>query len=298
MDKITVSIAITTFNHEKFISQCLDSILNQKVNFNYEIVIGEDRSSDNTRSICESYKNKFPEKIRLILNNENIGLRKNNFNVWSNCKGKYIAYIEGDDFWSDFNKLQIQIDFLESNPHIIGSGHQTLLWNGVNNPKNKLFSDIPDLMIIDFKKNIEKWLFATCSFVFRNFFIDEKLIDLRTNFEQNILFWSDRPLMVFLTFYGDFVYHNKNIGNWRQHEQNMTRIGNLTQMNVEGALAYKAIADLYPENKKIIKELILRWYLLASEESMLNKKIKTSIKYNVYAWVNISSLLSFKNYIK
>ena len=168
--QITVSVAITTYNHEKYIAQCIESALMQKSDFKYEIIIGEDCSTDNTRKICREYKKRYPEIIRLIEHKENVGLRKNNYSVWSSAKGKYIAYLEGDDFWTNENKLQIQVDFLEQNPEFMGSGHQTFLYFENNPAKNRLFSRLDDLTEINFTQNIESWLFATCSFVFRNFF--------------------------------------------------------------------------------------------------------------------------------
>ena len=119
-----LSVCVMTYNHVNFIEQCLDSILNQKVNFNYEIVLGEDESSDGTREICIDYANKHPELIRLFKRRRvdviKIGNRATGrFNFIENVKaarGKYIALLDGDDYWSDVDKLQKQVDFLEGNP--------------------------------------------------------------------------------------------------------------------------------------------------------------------------------------
>lgn len=115
MDDLCVSVAVITYGQEKYIEQALNSILMQNVNFNYEIVIGEDNSPDNTRKILKEFELKYPDKIRLILRDENIGPTKNTYDVLINCKGKYITILEGDDYWTDKNKLQIQYDFLEQN---------------------------------------------------------------------------------------------------------------------------------------------------------------------------------------
>ncbi len=107
---------MVTYNHGKYISQTLSSVLMQKVNFNYEIVIGEDFSTDNTRAIVKSYAKKYPDKINLILHKKNIGMVSNYFATYEACTGKYIAYCDGDDYWTDPNKLQKQVNFLETNP--------------------------------------------------------------------------------------------------------------------------------------------------------------------------------------
>lgn len=120
----SVSVCVQTYNHERYISHCLDNILKQQANFDFEILIHEDDSTDETRQICQKYAERFPEKIRLFLNS-----RKNNisvageptgnfttlYNLFS-AKGKYIAICEGDDFWGDPKKLQVQYDFMQSHP--------------------------------------------------------------------------------------------------------------------------------------------------------------------------------------
>ena len=121
-----------TYNHEKYIRQALDSILMQKVNFKYEIVVGDDCSQDNTQDILNSYAQKFPDKFVLLLRDHNIGATNNGFDIKRHCRGKYIANLEGDDFWIDENKLQIQVDFLEThkNCDAVAHRHQIVNDNG------------------------------------------------------------------------------------------------------------------------------------------------------------------------
>lgn len=110
-----VSIWIITYNHIDYISNALDGILTQKVNFDFEIVIGDDASTDNTQEIILQYQKKHPNIIRPILHNKNVGMMKNMVLTLENCKGKYIALCEGDDYWIDPQKLQRQIEFMEDN---------------------------------------------------------------------------------------------------------------------------------------------------------------------------------------
>lgn len=116
MNVITVSVFIITYNQEQYIAQTIESILMQKTNFNYQLVIGEDCSTDQTRSICESYATKYGGKIKLLPElDKNIGLISNYMRTIKECDGKYIAICDGDDYWIDENKLQKQVDFLETN---------------------------------------------------------------------------------------------------------------------------------------------------------------------------------------
>ena len=115
-EKPLVSICCISYNHEKFISQCLDGFIIQKVDFPFEIVISDDCSTDNTKKIIDSYLLKYPTMFKDVSPSKNLGSMKNFFHTLSKCTGKYIAYCEGDDYWIDENKLQMQVDFLENNP--------------------------------------------------------------------------------------------------------------------------------------------------------------------------------------
>lgn len=111
-----VSVILITYNHGPFISETLDSILRQEVDFPYEIVIGEDCSPDNTLEICEAYARRYPDRIRLLPSDRNWGMVNNYFRTITECRGKYVAFIDGDDYWTDPLKLARQVDFLERNP--------------------------------------------------------------------------------------------------------------------------------------------------------------------------------------
>lgn len=113
--KKKVSVAMVTYNHEKYISEAIESVLMQEADFDFELIISDDFSKDNTRGILLNYQNKYPEKIRLILNNENIGAQINFANLIQSCDGEYIAILDGDDYWIDKKKLQHQVDYLDKN---------------------------------------------------------------------------------------------------------------------------------------------------------------------------------------
>lgn len=129
-----VSIIVPTYNHEKYIRQALDSILMQEVTFPYEILIGDDSSTDSTPSILKCYHAKYPDIIRLTLHHINIGATQNAYQLLTSAKGKYLATLEGDDFWTDPCKLQKQIDFLEQHLEYIGCTHNFTLVNEEGQP--------------------------------------------------------------------------------------------------------------------------------------------------------------------
>jgi glycosyltransferase involved in cell wall biosynthesis len=107
---------MVTYNHLNFIEQAIESVLMQETDFDYELVIGEDCSTDGTREIVKSYAEKYPNRIRALLHPHNLGMQQNFVRVLEACQGTYIALLEGDDYWTDSLKLQKQVDFLEANP--------------------------------------------------------------------------------------------------------------------------------------------------------------------------------------
>ena len=128
-----VSVLMVTYNHEKYIAQAIESVLIQKTNFDYELVIGEDCSTDGTREIVKEYAAKYPNKIRTLLHPNNLGsgvkgVKNGRLNLMATlkaCRGEYVAFLEGDDYWTNNSKLQQQLDFLEKNSEYAGSFHDT-----------------------------------------------------------------------------------------------------------------------------------------------------------------------------
>ena len=110
-----VSVRIVTYNQEAYIRECIDSVVHQQTDFDFEIVIGEDCSQDRTREICFEYQKRFPRQIRVLWSHENLYAIDGNLRRTTiRCRGQYIASLEGDDYWTDPLKLQKQIDLLRS----------------------------------------------------------------------------------------------------------------------------------------------------------------------------------------
>ncbi|MEI8059846.1 MAG: glycosyltransferase, partial [Ferruginibacter sp.] len=110
-----ISILMITYNHGAFIAKAIEGVLLQQTNYSIELIIGEDKSTDDTRKVCEAFAKKYPEKIKLLPSDYNYGMGKNFIRTMEACTGKYIAICEGDDYWIDKNKLQTQVEFLEKN---------------------------------------------------------------------------------------------------------------------------------------------------------------------------------------
>ena len=120
-----VSVIILCYNHEKYIAQALESVLEQKTNFNFNIIIADDGSTDKTVEIISNYQAQNFDKIILLKSEKNKGVLANAVATISSIKSKYIALLDGDDYWTFNGKLQAQYDFLENNKEYTGCFHNT-----------------------------------------------------------------------------------------------------------------------------------------------------------------------------
>ena len=111
-----VSVVVITYKQEKYITQCIDAILSQQTNFPFEVIISDDCSPDKTPEICKEYQRRYPNKIRLLLQDENRGVARNFGDALALARGKYIASMAGDDYWVCEEKIQIQKDYLDAHP--------------------------------------------------------------------------------------------------------------------------------------------------------------------------------------
>lgn len=125
--KPLLSVVTITYNHEPYIEKCIKGVLMQKVNFPIEFIIAEDCSTDGTRKICERFAKEYPDKIRLITSDANIGGLANEKRAMEVACGKYIAFCEGDDYWTDPDKLAKQVEFLESHPDYTVCFHDRMI---------------------------------------------------------------------------------------------------------------------------------------------------------------------------
>lgn len=221
-----LSVLVTTYQHEKFIAECLESILEQKTDFPFEILVGEDESQDETRAICKKYAERYPDKIRLFLRdrktsqlydeNGNFLCRFNGKWLGLSMQGKYIASCEGDDYWTSDNKLQKQVDFLKANPDFSMCFHNAKI-EFTDKPDTRTFTKLTEgeYTGLDLYKN---WVVPTASVVFSL----NSLEDPDIFFNSNFLF-GDILLFLNLAESGRVWYFDEIMSVYRRHEGNMTK---------------------------------------------------------------------------
>ncbi|WP_173468726.1 glycosyltransferase [Fibrobacter succinogenes] len=172
VSKPLVSIKCMTYNHEKYIAQAIDGFLMQQTTFPFEVLIHDDASTDKTATIIRDYESRFPNIIKGIYEKENqYKLDKHHEKIDALISGKYIAVCEGDDYWTDPNKLQLQVDFLESHPDY------TLCFHAAEIKKeDSLFCHSEALYVQDKEYTVDElldnWIAPTASFVFRREILD------------------------------------------------------------------------------------------------------------------------------
>ena len=143
---IILSVIVSVYNHERYISEALDSILMQKTNFKMEVLVGDDFSTDNTRDILREYEKNHPGFFTMFYRDHNMFREAvtSSKDLMNRAKGKYVIVLEGDDFWTDENKLQKQVDFLESHPEYIAVAHNCIIVDENSKPTGRKYHECKD----------------------------------------------------------------------------------------------------------------------------------------------------------
>jgi glycosyltransferase involved in cell wall biosynthesis len=207
-----VTVAIVTYNHAKFIAQAIESALKQEVNFDYEIIIGDDSSKDRTVEVVESFERRHPSKIVLLRSQLNLGMSRNFLRILKASRGKYIALLDGDDFWISAQKLSKQAEFLDGHPDysmvfhnvrvLKGEEGQEESWNHCP-PDQRATTTVDDLLLGNY--------IASPSVMFRK----DLLSDLPA--WTHTLGLLDWPLYILTARYGPIGYLKEVMSAYRLH---------------------------------------------------------------------------------
>jgi len=214
-----VSVCLITYNHEKFISQALEGAIHQETDFEYEIVVGDDCSTDSTQSIVTEYKNKFPDKIKYHRHDKNIGMIGNWIQTIQSCKGEYIAIIEGDDYWTDCQKLFLQASLLDKHPEYSMCFHKVgfITDNQGDNPDIYLNQYLQRSTYTISDVITQKWFIGSCSMMVRNEYwktFPKKVYALKA---------IDVLIQLMAGAHGDIGYIDKEMGIYRIHSQGISQ---------------------------------------------------------------------------
>ncbi len=282
-----VAIWMVTYNHETFIEQAIESVMMQQATFNYKLFIGEDYSKDNTRKICKDLKEKYPDKIKLFLNSENLGGILNAKQIYESCfesDAKYIALLEGDDYWTDSLKLQKQVDILEKNNDcsLCFTNNSKLLPNGeILLPQNKITKQKSC-----FEDLIKGNYISTLTVLFRN----NNLYNL-PNWFSNLPI-GDWPLYLWLLRNGEKAYYLKDNTAVYRTNVGIFRYISKTNSNIFRTLIY-VLETIKDDKEFVIYKVEINESLTKHKVSLMGRLIREG---NLLESVNLYfHLIKFTN---
>lgn len=307
------SVAIITYNQEKYISQTLDSILNQEHDYSYEIVIGEDCSTDNTKKVIEEYVQKYPQIIKPLYNAKNKGIINNYYNVIEHCSGKYIMECAGDDYWLP-GKVKKQIEFMEANQDVgMCYGKAKILDMSVNKMQKKLFgakTDTLKSLLVDNK-------IPALSVCMQKKVLDEYIKEIEPT-KKN---WKmeDYPEWLWISEKSKIVFFNDIFGVYRNgqdsaslgkdFEKRMAFAKSYYDIKVFFATYFNKEIPLWDENE-ILFNFCYEDLCVKFSNEIKNKLayyykliVKKNLKYKLIYWASFSKntfnlFLAIKDYIK
>jgi len=207
-----VSVAMITYNHGKFIAQAIEGVLMQETDFQVELVIGEDCSTDDTRKIVQEYAARYPQIIRALLPAQNMGAQKNAFAVFSACRGEYIAMLEGDDYWTDSAKLSRQVDLMGSNPEMSFCFHPIIEFDETLGRETVVFPAEDPRNFKDIVEELIRWNFIPSN----SRLLRRSKIPVFDNHFQNLKL-GDWPTSIMMSLNGKIGYLPQKMAVYRRH---------------------------------------------------------------------------------
>lgn len=246
-----VSVIVITYNAETTIAQTIESIVAQKTDYPFEIIIGEDCSLDNTYSVCQQYAAKH-DNITLIRNSSNLGLVHNWINCLNLCKGKYVMNCAGDDYWHNPNKIQLQVDFMEANPNCVACHTEIDVYNETTKRLTPSYKREKGLKVPQGK--IQKKILAgrdhisAVTLCYRKSVLDKHLPKdkyLEMQFPR-----EDWPTLLIVSAYGDIMYLSVSTATYRVGVESVTRTsdyGKIAQRLHRDKIMTEYLYSLFPE---------------------------------------------------
>ena len=269
-----LSIFVVTYNQEQYIRQALDSILMQHVNFDYEIIIGEDCSTDFTPAICDEYAAQYSQ-IHLYHHNPNKGLIDNWEFVLNHCTGQYIAMLEGDDFWTDPYKLQKQVDFLDAHSEVaLTFTSANVLYEGGDCRDEHLFDHLEN-RYYTFGEVYNKWSVLSSTVVFRN------CLALPISYPKQI-YINDTYTFLTIMQYGKAYCFADKWTTYRRHAANLSRV-DTREASIRWANQHRYIGCRFPQ----IKDNAHKNESMYLEALIYDRHLHDTWRYRLrYMWLN------------
>lgn len=250
-----LSVCVRTYNQELYVAEAIESVLAQLTNFDYEIIISDDCSSDKTPDILLKYAHNNPDKIRLVLGADNIGGPNNLRRVIESSSAKYLAFLDGDDYYLDSYKLQKQVDFLENHPEFVACFHNVI--NRYENGKTK-----PNLfMSLDFPP-----VHNSVDVISKDWFLPIHSVMLR---RELIVFpdWYDKVMNddyvmnLSVVLHGPYYYMKDVMAVYRHHSENVSNnYSNQVLIDTQLRNILEGFREIYPSSYKKVFDDRIQFY--------------------------------------
>jgi len=272
---VLVTVICITFNHKNYIRRCLDSLVSQKTDFRYEIIVHDDASTDGTREIIQEYAQRYPNLIIPVLQEENRYSKGIDFikeYVLPLASGKYFVECEGDDCWCDPDKIRLQVEAMEAHPRCSVCVHDTNVVDKDGNPRPMHFPDIPiDHPVISTEEfmelhlNQKHWLFHLSSYMVSEELFREYMDFKRTGFPSLFYKVGDLPLYLYFALKGDVYYIDRPMsvytmesgGFMSQVINNPSFARRVHQGFIDGLTAFDEYSE-YRFHEAVTKALVVR----------------------------------------
>jgi glycosyltransferase involved in cell wall biosynthesis len=283
-----VSCCLITYNHIDYIEKAVESILMQQTEFEFEIIIADDFSKDGTREKIMEYAEKHPGKIKTIIREKNIGPAKNFIELLNAATGKYIAYLEGDDYWTDNLKLQQQADFLEAHDDYAISAHNTTVIDKSN--RTYLYSNIA-------ASNSLHHTFTLVDYLQNHFIHSSSLMFRRSMFKPfpwwyETAFAGDGFLILLLSLEGKIDYINKPMSLYRHNSNSVSNYSSRVEINKNFERHFKLFDEHsgYKFSKEINEKIFSLSFNLNYYNSNYFKKVQFFFR-NLYKIITANKKL-------
>jgi len=266
-DKPLVSVIIISYKQAKYIREAIDSVLMQKVYFKYELILADDCSKDGTFEIMKEYEKKHSDVIKVLKREKNLGAHLNCSDAYSHAGGKYLTVLEGDDYWIDDNKLQMQVDFLEKNNDFFAITHIQEGRNLNNEIKGYFPKPLKEDIIIcgveDFIKNGKD--FSCSAILYRNFYNDALKVKEISDLKKFDSLVGDAQSNIFFARQGKIYISKKPMMVYRMRnndgESNFNSSHKVNEIEYRYLNIYAKIEEYY-DNQYCLFKMIKKCYTL------------------------------------
>lgn len=277
-----VIVGITTYNLEKYISEALDSVLNQKTNFNYKVIVADDCSTDRTLEILHKYKDEYPDILEILTTSKNMGSLANSNRIFNGLQCEYFAFLDGDDYWVNSNSLQKQVDFLDNHKeYMMCAGNTQYLRNGLLEDFVIGKSELNKSYCFDDYVNKKMPFVHTSAILVRNkIFINglpRCFIDAVDSFENCALRGEDFRRILHLEKGPIFVY-DEVFSVYRIHDKGMWQGSSRTKQFIESTIVMNFYMKYFGEKYgNFFSEEFRNTYKLMMLDLVLNKDFMNEI---------------------